>query len=184
MARIVIAFESANGFTRKCAERLAGEFGRAEVLLCDLEYEEPTFSSGDVFLVGCPVRRGKLMKKTAVFLKQLAEKSGEYSVGVFLCCGFADRFEEYRDRLLPKALLQSAFCILNFGGTLDPAGKPFWDKLWLFRARSQVVESEIEDGEYTPVLPGMIPENIGQMATFAKKELLRTARTENGQNAQ
>ena len=172
MARIVILYESANGFTRECVERLAKEMNYTACSLCDLGEGEPELCPGDVLIVGSPVRRGKLMKKTAAFLKKLATGGAEYPVGVFLCCGFADRFLEYRDRLIPQKIRESAFCILNFGGTLNPSGKPFWDKLWLFRARSQVVESEIEDGEFTPVLPGMIPENIGQMATFAKKELL------------
>jgi|GEM_PF-1367332 len=171
MARIVILYESANGFTKSCVERLAREMNYTECTICDLGKEEPQLQQGDVLIVGSPVRRGKLMKKTAAFLKTI-ENRNAYSVGVFLCCGFADRFEEYRDRLISKAIRERAFCIINFGGTLNPKGKPFWDKLWLFHARSQVVESEIEDGEFTPVLPGMIPENIGQMATFAKKELL------------
>lgn len=170
MARIVILYESANGFTHDCVERLKKEMNYTECLLCNLEKGTPELRAGDVLVVGSPVRRGKLMKKTAAFLKAI-ENETAYPVGVFLCCGFADRFEEYRDRLIPKAILERAFCTINFGGTLNPAGKPFWDKLWLFHARSQVVESEIEDGEFTPVLPGMIPEAIGQMATFAKKQL-------------
>lgn len=170
MARIVILYESANGFTRACVERLQKEMNYAGCVLCDLGKECPELREGDVLVIGSPVRRGKLMKKTAAFLKTIKNGSA-YPVGVFLCCGFADRFEEYRDRLIPKTILERAFCTINFGGTLNPAGKPFWDKLWLFHARSQVVESEIEDGEFTPVLPGMIPENIGQMATFAKHQL-------------
>ena len=170
MARVWILYQSANGFTRACVERLQKEMNYTGCLLCDLESEEPELRPGDILLVGSSVRRGKLLKKTAAFLKTI-EQENAYPVGVFLCCGFADRFSEYRDRLIPKAIRERAFCIVNFGGTLNPAGKPFWDKLWLWHARSQVIESEIEDGEYTPVLPGMIPENIGQMATFAKKEL-------------
>ena len=171
MARIVILYESANGFTRACVERLQKEMNRTECKITDLSHETPELCPGDVLVIGSPVRRGKLMKKTAAFLKQI-EKETAYPVGIFLCCGFADRFAEYCDRLIPKPIRERAFCVINFGGTLDPAGKPFWDKLWLWQARSQVVESEIEDGEFTPVLPGMIPENIGQMATFAKRELL------------
>lgn len=177
MARIVILYESANGFTRACVERLQKEMNYTECVVCDLEKECPQLRAGDVLVVGSPVRRGRLMKKAAAFLKTIESESA-YPIGVFLCCGFADRFEEYRDRLIPEAIRACAFSVLNFGGTLNPSGKPFWDKLWLFHARSQVVESEIEDGEFTPVLPGMIPEAIGQMATFAKKELLAKTKTE------
>ncbi len=171
MARIVILYESANGFTRQCVERLAREMNHTECLTVDLQTQTPELRPDDVLVVGSSVRRGKLLKNTEAFLKQMEGKSA-YPIGIFLCCGFTDRFPEYCERLIPKAIRSRAFCVINFGGTLNPAGKPFWDKLWLWRARSQVVESEIEDGEFTPVLPGMIPENIGQMATFAKRELL------------
>lgn len=170
MARIAVVYESRNGFTKSCVERLAREMNFTECVLYDLEKTTPELRAGDVLIVGASVCRGKLLKKAAAFLKAI-ESENAYPIGVFLCCGFADRFAEYRDRLIPEAIRERAFCILNFGGTLNPSGKPFWDKLWLFQARSQVVESEIEDGEYTPVLPGMIPEAIGQMATFAKAEL-------------
>lgn len=171
MAKILIAYASANGMTRECAERLARELDGKDVVLCDLAKETLDFADFDVLVAGSSVRRGKLLPPARAFLETMAREGGERPVGVFLCCGFADRFEEYRERLIPKAIRERAFLIANFGGTLNPSGKPFWDKLWLFFARSSVVESEIDDGEYTPVLPGMIPENIGQMASFARTQL-------------
>ena len=173
MARILIAYASANGMTRECAERLARELKGSIVSLCNLSKEKPNESEYDILLIGSGVRRGKLLPSAREFLKAIATKNDERPVGVFLCCGFPDRFEEYKERLIPKAIRQRAFLISDFGGTLNPSGKPFWDKLWLFLARSSVVESEIEDGEYTPTLPGMIPENIGQMASFTKDQILK-----------
>lgn len=175
MAKILIAYASANGMTRECAERLARELNTASVSLCDLSQETPNDGEYDLLLIGSSIRRGKLLPSAREFLKTIAEKQDERPVGVFLCCGFPDRFEEYKERLIPKAIQQRAFLISDFGGTLNPARKPFWDKLWLFFARSSVVESEIEDGEYTPTLPGMIPESIGQMASFAKDQILKLA---------
>lgn len=171
MAKILIAYASANGMTRECAERLARELGGKDAVLCDLAKETPNLGDFDVIIAGSSVRHGKLLRGARALLESVAKEGGKQPVGVFLCCGFADRFEEYRDRLIPKEIRERAFLMANFGGTLNPAGKPFWDKLWLFFARSSVVESEIDDGEYTPVLPGMIPENIGQMASFARTQL-------------
>ena len=182
MASVLIAYASTNGMTRECAERLAREMGGIRAVLCDLKKETPDCADYDVIVVGSPVRRGKLLAPVKAFLNAIAP-GGEQPIGVFLCCGFADRFGEYRDRLIPKEILDRAFLVADFGGSLNPAGKPFWDKLWLFFARSSVVESEIDDGEYTPVLPGMIPESIGQMASFAKAELIRVAE-KNSKNAQ
>ena len=175
MAKILIAYASANGMTRECAERLARELQGTTVSLCDLSQKKPKESEYDVLLIGSSVRRGKLLPSAREFLKTIATENDERPIGVFLCCGFPDRFEEYKERLIPKAIRKRAFLISDFGGTLNPAGKPFWDRLWLFFARSSVVESEIEDGEYTPTLPGMIPESIGQMASFAKDQILKLA---------
>ena len=168
MRRILVAYAGVNGMTRSCAERLAKELKGTDVTLCDLEKEIPTISDYDVCVAGSCVRRGKLRPAAKRFLEETIAGESDCPTGVFLCCGFVDRFEEYRDRLIPKAVRERAFLISNFGGTLNPAGKPFWDRLWLFFARSGVVESEIDDGEYTPTLPAMNPENIGQMAFLAR----------------
>lgn len=173
MATVLIAYASVNGMTRECAERLAVELSGIRVTLCDLSERSPVGIEYDLLLIGSSVRRGKLLPSARDFLKKVAKDGDERPVGIFLCCGFPDRFEEYRDRLIPEAVRKQVFLISNFGGTLNPAGKPFWDRLWLFFARSGVAQSEIDDGEYTPVLPGMIPENIGQMASFAREQIFR-----------
>ena len=173
MAKILVAYASANGMTRACAERLQKELNGMNVFLCDLSQETPNCSDYDLLVVGSSVRRGKLHPEARDFLKTMAAGNDDFPIGVFLCCGFSDRFEEYKERLIPQAVRQRAFLISDFGGTLNPAGKPFWDRLWLFFARSGVVESEIEDGEYTPTLPGMIPENIGQMASFVRDQFFK-----------
>ena len=171
MAKILVAYASANGMTRACAERLAGELKTTETVLWDLAEGQPDRQGADLLIVGSPVRHGKLLPAAKTLLNDLAKENEGGPVGVFLCCGFSDRFGDYRDRLIPATVRERAFLISDFGGTLDPSRKPFWDRLWLFFARSRVVESEIEDGEYTPILPGMNPESIGQMAEFAKKQL-------------
>ena len=39
--------------------------------------------------------------------------------------------------------------------------------------RSSIMENEIEDGEYTPSLPGILPETIEKLATYTKEEVIR-----------
>ena len=184
MATITIAYAGRNGMTRECAERLAKELNGIDVTVCNLADRFPDLAKTDVLLAGSAVRHGRLLPEAKRFFDEVARTGGDLPVGVFLCCGYADRFMEYRDRLIPRDLLERAFLTSNFGGTLNPAGKPFWDRMWLFFARSGIVESEIEDGEYTPVLPGMIPENIGQMASFARRQLAGKRIAEMNNNAQ
>ncbi len=172
MGKILVAYAGVNGMTRDCAERLVRELQGTDVTLCNLDCETPDLSRYGICVIGSCIRHGKLRPSAKAFLDTAASRTDSCRLGVFLCCGFSDRFEEYRDRLLPKTILENAFLISNFGGSLNPSGKSFWDKVWLRLARSGVVESEIEDGEYTPVLPGMIPESIGQMASYVRNELL------------
>lgn len=178
MAKILIAWAGVNGMTHACAERLAKELNGTETVLRDLSDGMPE-DDADVLVVGSAIRHGKLLPAAKAYLNELAGRTDGKPVGLFLCCGFSERFGEYRDRLIPARLRERAFLISDLGGSLDPAGKPFWDRLWLFFARSRVVESEIEDGEYTPVLPGMNPESIGQMAAFVKKQLADRKREQN-----
>lgn len=169
MGKILIAYAGNNGMTRACAERMAREWNRPDVVLFDLSTGLPDRSAADVLIVGSNVRHGRLHPGARRLLNEMTENPDGIPVGIFLCCGFPDRFEEYRDRLIPRAVRERAFLIINAGGSLNPAGKPFWDRVYLFFARSAVIESEIEEGEYTPVLPGMIPENISQMAETVRK---------------
>ena len=169
MERVLIAFEGNNGMTRDCAERLSRELNRTETVLWDLSSGLPDRTGFDLMVVGSNVRHGRLRPNVRKLLREESVKPDAVPIGIFLCCGFPDRFEEYRDRLIPRPIRERARFIVNFGGSLNPSGKPFWDRVYLFFSRSAVIESEIDDGEYTPVLPGMIPENICQIAEEIRK---------------
>ncbi len=171
MRNVLIAYASVNGTARECAERLAEQLNGPEVTICDLAKTTPDPAEFDLIVIGSCIRFGKLRPSARKFLGTCAAICKTKPVGVFLCCGLTHNFEDYCQRLIPDALRRDAFLISNFGGVLDPKGKSFWDRFWIRAARSSILESEMEDGEYTPVLPGILPENIGQMAVYAKKAL-------------
>lgn len=170
MGRVLIAYEGNNGMTRDCAERLRRELNRTEAILWNLADGLPDREGFDLLVIGSNVRHGRLRPNARKLLREEADRGDALPVGVFLCCGFPDRFEEYRSRLIPRPIRDRALFIENFGGSLNPAGKPFSDRVYLFFSRSAVIESEIEDGEYTPVLPGMIPETISRVAEQIRKK--------------
>ena len=171
MRKVLIAYASVNGTARECANKLADQLTGPEVTLCDLVEKIPDPQKFDLIVVGSCVRFGKLRPGAKKFMDTCAAICQTKPVGVFLCCGLSHNFEDYRERLIPEELRRYAFLISNFGGDLNPKGKSFWDRFWLRAARSSIAESEMEDGEYTPVLPGILPENIGQMAVHARKAL-------------
>ena len=47
------------------------------------------------------------------------------------------------------------------------------EQMFLRWVRTQIRESEINDGEYTPTLPSILPENISMLASHTRRELLR-----------
>ena len=171
MSKILIAYVSVNGTAKECAEKLAEQLTGPEITICDLAKNIPEPQDFDLIVVGSCVRFGKIRPAAKKFLNLCASVCQEKPIGVFLCCGLSHNFDEYREHLIPIALRRYAFLISNFGGYLNPKGKPFWDRFWLRAARSTILESEMEDGEFTPVLPGILPENIGQMAVYARKAL-------------
>ena len=171
MANILIAYATANGTTKLCAERLASEWKGNVITVCDLAREAPDPAAYDLVIVGSCIRFGKLRPAARAYLGRCEAVCKTVPVGIFLCCGFSENFEEYRDKLISPALRENAFLITNFGGDLNPAGKPFFDRMVIKMARSSIIQSEIDAGEYTPVLPGIVPESIGQMASIAGKIL-------------
>ena len=171
MRKVLIAYASVNGTARDCAAKLAEQLTGPEITLCDLEKTIPDPKEYDLIVIGSCVRFGKLRPTAKKFMNACAAVCQTKPVGIFLCCGLSHNFDDYRERLIPKELRRYAFLISNFGGVLDPKGKSFWDRFWLRAARSSIVESEMEDGEFTPTLPGILPENIGQMAVHARKAL-------------
>ena len=43
--------------------------------------------------------------------------------------------------------------------------------MFIHSMRTSIRESEIEDYEYTPEMPGILPENIGKLASYIREEV-------------
>ncbi len=179
---ILIAYASRHGTTKTCAERLRDLLRGVEVTLCDVTTQMPDISEFDLIIAGSSVRFGKLHPAYQTFLKKNEQILLKKPFGLFLCCGLAHEYEYYEETLLSKQLRDNAFQVLYFGGTLKTEGARLWEKMVIRSMRSSLLESEIADGEYTPSLPGILPENIERMATYARKKIERiktTRRTTN-----
>ena len=82
----------------------------------------------------------------------------------FLCLGFINNFEEYRDIQFPKELVCS-LGIHCFGGELKPKKLKGMDKLIVKMLRSEIkgADFEVSDEGQAP-LPEIVPENIYRLA--------------------
>ncbi len=169
---ILIAYASKNKTTAECAERLSKLLSGLSVTVADLSAQMPQVENFDIVVLGSSVRFGKLLPPMRRFLKEKTAALSEKHVGLFLCCGLAHEYEDYMTRLFPRTLFDRAFRALYFGGSLKTAGVPFFDQLFLRIMRSQLTDNEDENGNYTPALPGLLPENIQRMADYIRTELL------------
>ncbi len=170
--KILIAYASKNGTTAECANQLQALLKGLSVTVCDLSAETPSLDDFDIVVLGSSVRFGKLLPPMRRFLKEQKEALLKKNVGIFLCCGLAHEYEDYFMRLLPFEIREAAFRSLYFGGSLKTTGVPLFDRLFLHMMRSHLTDSEDENGNYTPALPGLLPENIQRMADYIRTELL------------
>ena len=168
--KVLIAYAGRHGTTRACVERLCAALKHKDVFMVDLEQETPRAEEYDLCIVGASVRFGRLQKAARIFLKEQEEALLKQPLGLFFCCGLPHEAEYYREVLFSKTLRQHAFECLYFGGSLRYEGLPFWERMLIRSIRSAIRESEIEDGEYTPSLPGILPEQIDRMAIEIRRE--------------
>ena len=166
--KILIAYASRHGAAALCAEQLKSLLHGFDVTVADLAREQPDPVGYDVVLAGGSVYFGKLLPACRNFLQANRSTLAEKRLGLFLCCGLAHESEYYMEKFFPRELRASAFQVSYFGGRLQKDGLSFWERLIVRSMRSSILESEIEDGEYTPTMPGLLPENVERMAGMAR----------------
>ena len=168
---VLIAYTSFTGTAEDCAKRLAASLSNLQVELFDLLSGTPDLAPYDLVILGGSVRRGKLAKPLRDLFQNEKDALLAKPLGLFLCCGLSHEYEYYYERLLPEELRAHAFLCAYFGGDLRPKKATFWEKRYLATLRASLLESELEDFEYTPSLPGILPEAIERMAFFAKQTI-------------
>jgi menaquinone-dependent protoporphyrinogen oxidase len=125
--KLLIAYATRNGSTRRCAEALASLLPGAECI--DLQELQPDPSGyGAVILGGC-VRMGQLCRPARNYLKKYASALLELPFAFFLCCGFPQNFETYCNALLTPSLREHALALGCFGGELNPDSLRGMDRL-------------------------------------------------------
>lgn len=162
--KILIAYTSKNGTTAKCAKMLAEKLEVShEVIVTDMNKEDTVPPEGfDVVVLGSSVRMGAVSKKLKKYIKANVDMLNSKLCAVFLCCGFPDEFEEYLSQI-PKYLIPS-LGIHCFGGELKPREARGFDKIIIKIMRNSITGHDFEDGNYTGMLPEIIPEHINILA--------------------
>ncbi|MBR2464964.1 MAG: hypothetical protein IKB41_06015 [Clostridia bacterium] len=158
--KILVAYAGKSGGSREMCLLLASLLPNHEVVLCDLA-EAPVAPTGfDYVVFGGAVRFGKLHRAARTYIKEHGSALETIPHTLFLCCAFADQFENYAEMLFPAVLLEGAEDIVYFGGELNPAKQRGLDKIIVRMMRSAIRDSEDDEA----MLPGLLPEHVRMLA--------------------
>ena len=169
--KILIAYASRHGSTKSCVERLAQALNNADVTCVNLEEAQVDPTAFDTVVFGSSVRFGKLLPSANAFLKTYRDILMQKTLALFLSCGYAHEYEYYLEKLFPAQLRNASISTLYFGGSLRKDGLSFLEKIVVRSMRSSIFENDIDNGEYTPTLPSILPENVDKMATVIREKL-------------
>ena len=164
--KVLIVYASHGGVSKKCAEILRDNLESSfEVSLFDARTDTlPSPSDFDVAVVGGSIRMGALDKKLKKYIKENAQVLSDMPSAAFLCLGFINNFEEYRDIQFPKELVCS-LGIHCFGGELKPDKLKGLDKLIVKAVRSSLRSEDFENPySERDTLPEILPETITRLA--------------------
>ena len=164
--KILVAYASKSGTCKLAAEQLAEQLPNHTVAVVDLAETTPVVGDFDYIVLGGPIRMNKAHKALRRFLKEHGAAVAGIPHTLFLCCAFADQFENYLEMTYSDALLESADNAVYFGGELDPAKQRGLDKLLTRMIRSSINESEEDDA----MLPGYLPEHVRMLADRLRKK--------------
>ena len=171
--RILLAYASKNGSTASCVERLATGLSGLDVTTHDLALSMPDASLFDMVIVGAGVHHHRFPTPVKRFFCEQKDVLKTKKLGLFLLCGIAAEQTYYIEKLFPQELREVAFETSFWGGSLRYDGLSFWDKFFVWNLRSQIVEADMNEGEYIASMPGLLPENVDRMAALARKELFK-----------
>ena len=168
--KLLIVYSTKNGTTESCVKHLTSVLKGLDVTTVCLERDTaPDLTEYDMVLLGGPVYFGKFRPALREFLKKNEDTLCQQKLGLFLCCGLAHDMEYYMEKLFSQRLRDAAFQTLYFGGLLKIEGCGWMDRILLHSMRSSILESEIDDGEYTPTMPSILPESVEKMGTYVRE---------------
>ena len=162
--KILVAYDSGNGTVKTAVDRLIQPLQAMDVSAVSLNDTKPDLSEYDIVIVGASVRFGKLRKAARSFLQENESVLLQKTFGLFFCCGLTEEQDYYAEKLFSPTLREAAFHFAFFGGSLNTEGLKFTDKMLVRSMRSSLFEKEMDDGNYVPNLPYILPENIDLMA--------------------
>ena len=168
---ILIIYSTKNGVTGECAAMLADKLKeRHNVTLASVnEGKLPAPKDFDIVFLGSSIRMGAVNKELKRYIRDNMSALKAKHCGVFLCCGFADNFDEYCDIQLLRELSPD-MGFHYFGGELKPHKLKGLDKLIVKSVRNSIRTKNFENSQLDQIaLPEILPESIYRLAEKVKE---------------
>ncbi len=170
--KIGIIYATKGGTTRECAALLYKHFCHHDVALLEIGKDEIDIDAFEFVVVGFPIRMARAQKNARRFLKANADKLKSKKTAYFICCGFADCFEEYAEKSIPGELYEGALDIACFGGSLDYTRFKGFDRLLVKAIRNEILGGgDNADQRHDMTLPTIFEANISQFADSVKQKI-------------
>lgn len=155
--RTLIVYGSTYGYAKECVQQLTRML-KGEAIAVDAEKDDiPELSLYDAVIAGGSVYMGQVQKGVKKFCEQNAGALAGKKLGLFLCCGLPENFEQSMKNAFPEALLHSAAVKTCFGGELRPERMKFMHRT-LTNMMIKAAEKEGKQGAKP------MPENIEALA--------------------
>ena len=146
----LIAYATKYGFTKNCAETLAGKLDE-KADICDLSGNRPDLAKYDKVIIGGSVYAGKIRKPVARFCTENLNILKGKKLGLFIC-GMADG-DDARKQLessFPEELLAVVAAKDSFGGECNYEKMNFLERLIMKKITgSDKSQSRIEEDHIT-----------------------------------
>ena len=160
--KTMIIYSSTYEYTKQCAERLK-EYLSGEVIVVNAATDViPQLDEIDNVLIGGSIYMGQIQKNMKEFCASNVALLKDKRLGLFLCCGLPEKFEQAMKDAFPEELLNKAIAKECFGGELRTEKMNLVHKI----IAKLMKKAAAKEGK-VPIK--QMPENIAKMAAFINK---------------
>lgn len=163
--KTIIIYGSTYGYARDCAKKLSEQL-KGEVFLVNVSTDIiPKVDEFDNVVIGGSIYMGRIQKKIKAYCDLNLDMLKNKRVGLFLCCGLPDNFEQNMKNSFSEELLSRAIVKECFGGELRTAKMSLAHKI-ITGLMKKALSKEGKEGKETtkPML-----QSIDKLASIINK---------------
>jgi menaquinone-dependent protoporphyrinogen oxidase len=155
--KTLIIFSSTYGYAKECAEKLKEKLRGEHFLVNAMSEVIPPIDQFDNIIVGGSIYMGHIHTNIKTYCNSNVGFLKNKRIGLFLCCGLVEDFEQSMNNAFPEELLKNAVAKECFGGELRMDKMKFVHKIITGIMKKAVAKEGKE-------LPKPMPENIVKLA--------------------